>query len=155
MSDGEKLLMDDEWLVTGTLRWRMIAGNQQSFALLSYDYGLGMFESFVQIWIWVHCILKVPLTHPFPFLLVWEGFAKPGILFKIKARGRLKPQHIYHMWGFQPTDNADIGLKTGFAKPSLDFKMILRHAKVSLSSLSTIWVLWLKSRLDSAPCASP
>ena len=26
-----------------------------------------------------------------------EGFAEPGILFKGKARGRLKPQHIGHM----------------------------------------------------------
>jgi len=29
-----------------------------------------------------------------------EGFAKPGFLVKIEARGILKPQHIDYMRGF-------------------------------------------------------
>jgi len=31
------------------------------------------------------------------FTTLQEGFAKPGFLVKIKARGNLKPQHIEHM----------------------------------------------------------
>ena len=31
------------------------------------------------------------------FCSLIEGFAKPGFLVKIKARGNLKPQHIEHM----------------------------------------------------------
>ena len=44
-----------------------------------------------------------------------EGFAKPGILFKIKAWTTSKPKHINHIRGFRSRENADIGQKNGFA----------------------------------------
>ncbi|SHF62235.1 hypothetical protein SAMN05443144_1114 [Fodinibius roseus] len=39
---------------------------------------------------------------------------------RFKTRGRLPSQHIAHMQGFQPSDNADIGQKSDFEKVSHD-----------------------------------
>jgi len=66
---------------------------------------------------------------------ILEVFAELGILFKGKARGRLKPQHIAHMWGFQPTDNAAIGQKTGSAKTSLNQNIHYINSGVNITMI--------------------